>query len=56
MVFTSGALDARLLSYSRELVRDAFKALSDSEQIAQAQRARDEVAATQSERTRSWPA
>lgn len=38
------ALDARLAPYSREPVRDAFKALRNSEQVAKAQRARDELA------------
>ncbi|OKO80227.1 hypothetical protein AC629_27765 [Bradyrhizobium sp. NAS80.1] len=44
MIYTPSAYDARLLAYSRELVRDAFKMLRDSEHIARAQRARDVLA------------
>lgn len=44
MIYTASAHDARLLSFSRELVRDAFRVLRDSESIAHAQRTRDALA------------
>ena len=41
MIYTPRTGDAELLSFSRELVRDALEVLRNSEHIVRAQRARD---------------
>ncbi|MHC2618969.1 DNA-binding FadR family transcriptional regulator [Bradyrhizobium huanghuaihaiense] len=47
MIYTPRAGDAQLLSFSRELVRDALKILRDSDHIARAQRVRDGLVAVE---------
>jgi len=47
MIYRPLGGDEQLLSFSRELVRDSLKVLRDSEHIARAQRARDELAKTE---------
>ena len=44
MIYTSSAHDTELLAFSREMVRDALRALRNSEAIARQQRARDALA------------
>ncbi|MBR1127967.1 hypothetical protein [Bradyrhizobium iriomotense] len=56
MIYTARAGDAQLMSFSRELVRDALKILRDSDHIARAQRARDELAALGPVRGEGGPA
>ncbi|WP_271525069.1 hypothetical protein [Bradyrhizobium sp. CCBAU 53380] len=46
MIYTPGAYDGHLLSFSRELIQEAFRLLRDSDHIAQAQRERDALAKT----------
>jgi hypothetical protein len=55
MIYTPRAGDAQLLSFSRELVRDALEILRDSEHIARAQRIRDELAALEPVRREGDP-
>ncbi|MBR0783118.1 hypothetical protein [Bradyrhizobium iriomotense] len=45
MIYIPRAGDAQLLSFSRELVRDALEILRNSDHIAKAQRVRDELVA-----------
>jgi hypothetical protein len=40
----NGAADAKLLSYTRDLLREALTLLRNSDHIAHAQRVRDELA------------
>ncbi|MBB4367304.1 DNA-binding FadR family transcriptional regulator [Bradyrhizobium sp. cir1] len=56
MIYTARTGDAQLLSFSRELVRDALKILRNSEHIARAQRVRDELAAVAPARGEGDPA
>lgn len=56
MIYTRSAGDAQILSFSRELVRDALQILRDSEHIARAQRIRDELVAVEPVRGEGAPA
>ena len=47
MIYKPARGDERLLSFSREVVRDSLQVLRNSEHIARAQRARDELAKTE---------
>ncbi len=55
MAHTPGAYEAQLLSFSRELVREALKVLRASDHIAQAQRVRDELASVDPASTEREP-
>lgn len=41
MIYTPGAYDGQLLSFSRTLIRKALQVLHNSDEIARAQRERD---------------
>jgi hypothetical protein len=56
MIYTPRAGDAELLSFSRELVRDALEVLRNSEPIARAQRARDALIKGEPDRGEGDPA
>ena len=49
MIYAPNAVaDAKLLSYTRDLLREALTLLRNSDQIAHAQRVRDELAKSDS--------
>lgn len=56
MIYTPREGDAQLLSFSRELVRDALNVLRDSERLAYEQRTRDELAKAKPDAAENEPA
>ncbi|MBR1173383.1 hypothetical protein JQ617_05405 [Bradyrhizobium sp. KB893862 SZCCT0404] len=56
MIYRPARGDTKLLSFSRELVRDSLVALRNSESIARAQRIRDELVNAEPARGATEPA